>query len=266
MYQNGCFQSRDEIPWEKNILRHLWEPLLEVIPPNVILDGELYVHGWSLQRINGAVTPVRKSEREDTALVEYHVFDVVDFHKPFNDRHQTEDYAGRFHNAQMGWAVPNKVYWVETCHCYSEEAANELYCSYVRSGYEGMMYRLGDCPYTVPKQPKANHPIDVAYTEWSKSRFLSDKNNRCWHLLKRKDWQDDEFDFVSLRETVGEKGEPGFQMQLKTKEGKFFNVGSGLTRSELAHYILNPPRQVKVKYLTLSDGGIPQNPTVLAML
>jgi hypothetical protein len=47
-----------------------------------------------------------------------------------------------------------------------------------------------------------------------------------------------------------------------------FSVGSGLTDAERIHYWANPPigRKIKVKYLTLSDDGIPQCPTVLAVL
>lgn len=272
LYQNGSFQSRDEQVWDKKLLRHLSEPLLEIFPPHVILDGELYVHGWSLQRINGAVTPVRKSEKEDTAKVEYHVFDVVEYGKSFEERHQSEERAGFFYNTQMGWAIPDLVNWVETVKVFTEQAANDNYISCVSLGYEGMMYRLGDCPYTVPKQRVhyEGNQVYVAPGTNNRTKFLSDKNNRCWHLLKRKDWQDDEFLFESLNTTVGEKGERGFQMWLlapRSKTGRF-KVSSGLSDSELDYYLENPPigRQVKVKYLVLSEDNIPLNATILAIL
>ena len=57
LYQNGNFQSRDQLPFPPGLLNHLSSPLQSAFDPSVILDGELYVHGWPLQRINAAVTP-----------------------------------------------------------------------------------------------------------------------------------------------------------------------------------------------------------------
>lgn len=252
LYQGGRFQSRDELPFPIGLLDHLSKPLREIFGDNVILDGELYKHGWPLQRINAAVTPVRQQPTEDTLQVEYHVFDVVDFGQPFSTR--IEQVRGRG--------------LIRTVFCGTENLANELYAQFVAEGYEGMMYRLGDCPYTMPKQthtsfPLRNHPS-------GRTAFLSDKNNRCWHLLKRKDWHDDEFEFLALRATVGEKGKRGFIMTLRSKSRTkpTFDVGSGLTETELDHYLENPPtgRLVKVKYLVLSVDQIPLNPTILAIL
>jgi len=140
LYQDGRFQSRDELPFPQGLLSHLADPLQRTFGPEVILDGELYVHGWPLQRINAAVTPVRQHPTEDTKLVEYHIFDVVDFSKSFSDRIQI------LHNV-LGINV------VRTVHCGTKNLADELYASFVAEGYEGMMYRLGRCPYTIPKQP-----------------------------------------------------------------------------------------------------------------
>src|SRR5687768_15403845 len=78
LYQNGRFQSRDEVPFPEALLDHLAQPLLRIFgTSHAPTDGELYVHGWSLQKILGAITPVRKEDSELTKLVEYHVFDVV---------------------------------------------------------------------------------------------------------------------------------------------------------------------------------------------
>lgn len=261
LYQNGHFQSRDELPFPEELLAHLSGPLLEAFgskhPP---LDGELYVHGWPLQRILAAVTPVRGQPTEDTTLVEYHVFDTIDFAKPFIERQS-------WLQTPIGYLRKDraKLALVFTTRAQNEYNANYFYIEAVEDGYEGIMYRLGDCPYTTPKQQAYERQGE----RWQlRSRFLSDKNNRCWHLLKRKDWQDDEFEFVSIERTVGALGEPGFQLWCKAKNGRPFKFGSGLTQAEVTHYIENPPldRLVKGKYLTLSVDGIPQNGTILAIL
>lgn len=256
LYQNGQFVSRDEQLFAEPVLRHLATPLLQVFGPEVILDGELYVHGWPLQRINAAVTPVRLQPTEDTVKVEYHVFDVVDFGRSFEERHK------------LAQPLPG-VWPVQTYYAAGEVTANELYAQFVASGYEGMMYRLGDCPYTVPKQETS----ELLYPIKRRSRFLSDKNNRCWHLLKRKNWQDDEFECVSVQE--GEGKLHGTLGALTCKTGRLvdghaqrFSVGSGLTDAERDHYWANPPigKLIKVKYLVLSNDGIPLNPTIEAIL
>lgn len=267
LYKAGHFQSRDQLPFPDGLLDHLAKPLLEVFGSGVespVLDGELYHHGWPLQRINAAVTPVRLKPTEDTALVEYHIFDSVDFSKPFSDRRFTFDAQRMFEG---------RVNLVRTVHCGTEALANELYAQFVSEGYEGMMYRLGDCPYTRPKQPQWT-------AEWvadarPRSGFLSDKNNRVWHMLKRKDWRDDEFECREVVEGEGKlKGMLGALVCIaKSKpEGIFrinprFSIGSGLTDSERKHYWENPPigQLIKVKYLCLSSDGIPLNPTILCI-
>lgn len=251
LYQNGHFQSRDEQPFPTCLLEHLSKPLQEIFQPDVILDGELYVHGWPLQRINAAVTPVRQEATEDTKLVEYHVFDVIDFTKPFIER-RIPIFSSKYTNPVLTTLVQNTA------------EANDWYSCFVDRSYEGMMYRLGDCPYTVPKQR-----TDDSSLVYSKSKFLSDQDNRVWHLLKRKDWQDDEFLIIGFNETLGLKGERGFQLHLATASGKPFASGGGLTHAEVDYYLIHDPtgRHAKIKYLVLSSAGIPLgNPTILAIL
>jgi len=253
LYQNGGFQSRDGIPFPVGLLRHLAEPLLPTFAPEVILDGELYVHGWPLQRINAAVTPVRQTPTEDTVQVEYHVFDVVDFERSFFDRINIQTQIGHLRKAGGPVAL------VHTVHVGAEQLANQYYAQFVEDKYEGMMYRLGDCPYTVAKQMKKE--------TWGaancRSPFLSDKDNRCWHLLKRKDWQDHEFECLAVIEGEGKLAGTLGALVVLAARGKF-HVGSGLTDSQRAHYWANPPigKMIKVKYLCLSSDGIPLNPTI----
>lgn len=268
LYQNGAFQSRDELPFPKGLLDHIAEPLKKIIPPHVVLDGELYKHGWPLQRINGAVTPVRQKPTEDTLQVEYHVFDSVQFESSFRDR---ADYIWKF-NGEPGINLVN----IDVAE--NEQGADSLYAKIVELGYEGIMYRLGDCPYTVPKQVGYG-PCSVVSalltTGGSHSKFLSDKDNRCWHLLKRKDWQDDEFWCSGVVEGEGKlQGMLGALRCIPNKLPMFgkisfptFNVGSGLTDAERKHYWEHPPinQKIKIKYLVLSSDGIPLNPTILCI-
>lgn len=272
LYQAGRFQSRDEHPFSAELLDHLARPLRSAFTDNIILDGELYVHEWSLQRINGAVTPVRKEEKEDTKKVGYHVFDVVDFNKSFEERCKI-----RQNGIATIWAnsPERQIKNVLTRRVLNEKEANWSYVEFVFEGYEGMMYRLGDCPYTRPKQEKLSHPdFDPNY----RARFLSDQDNRCWHLLKRKSWQDDEFICVGVEEGEGKYKDAVGALRCNTrqlKQGTFtevatFTVSGGLTDLQRAKYWDHPEliigHQIKVKYLCLSEAGTPLNPTILAIL
>lgn len=267
LYQNGRFQSRDELPFAEELLAHLSRPLREVFGAEVILDGELYVHGWPLGRILSAVTPVRSTMTEDTEKVEFHVFDIVNFEKSFIHRIYYQDEL-----RQLSESHKTNIRHVPTYKVNNPEEADVRYLECVSRGYEGMMYRLGDCPYTVPKQPvDSPHVFEHGYRVFISSprtKFLSDKDNRCWHLLKRKDWQDDEFPFISIQETAGKLGEPGFVVWAQARNGTHFKFGSGLTQAEVQHYLANPPvgRMVRGKYLVLSADGIPQNASIEAII
>jgi ATP-dependent DNA ligase len=251
--QDGFFQSRDELPWPGMMLEHLGKYMKEMFPSDWVLDGELYVHGWPLQKINGAIAVNRKNFNPDALQVEYHIFDRVSFQSSFEDRfwQPMRDRAGLF-----GPDVPIKL--VESIRVNDFSMADDYYALAVTKGYEGIMYRLGNCPYTHPKQPGHN----------GRSKFLSDKNNRTWHLLKRKDWHDDEFTCVRVAEGEGKRAGMTGALICETKDGHYFGVGSGLTEAECIHYYENPPigRQIKVKFLTYTSDGVPFNPIVLAVL
>jgi DNA ligase-1 len=218
----------------------------KVFPPDWILDGELYVHGWRLQDINAAIAVNRHAPTDRSSLVEFHIFDRVSYGLPFE--HRFIDMAKSIGDPGPG------IKLVTTVRVSDSLTANDFYVACVRSGYEGVMYRLNDCPYTKPKQPGGR-------------KFLSDKNNRCWHLLKRKDWQDNEFICVGVDEGIGKRLGRAGALVCETSDGKRFGVGSGLTDDEATFYLENPPigQWIKVKYLCLTSDGIPFNPTVEAV-
>jgi DNA ligase-1 len=261
LYQNGFFQSRDELPWNPKVLAHLTKELKEMFPePEIILDGELYVHGWNLQRINGAVQIARTEPREDTHEVEYHIFDRVSYQLTFKHRmeltEQRRSLMDRF----------SKIRLVTTYFDCEPEHVEQAYTDFVGSGFEGIMYRLGDCPYTRPKQ------LNEGYREWLRVKYLSDKNNRTWHLLKRKDWQDAEFLCTAVEEGEGKReGMVGrFVCKVHPDKEITFGVGSGVSDQEAKFYFENPDQvighQIKVKFLTYTSDGKPFNPTIEAIL
>lgn len=268
LYQNGYFQSRDGQIFSVGLLEHLIESLVEIFDEVTVLDGELYVHGWPLQRINGAVTPVRQQPNADTLQVEYHIFDRPHRLLSFYDRMELV-------REKEALLQDTKIRRVITCKVGSEQAADLSYARFVTEGYEGMMYRLGDCPYTIPKQQKG-HYVSYARTLNIRARLLSDKDNRVWHLLKRKDWQDGEFECVGVEEGKDKyMSMVGALRCLRNANPSYngpssFTVSGGLTDSDRAKFFDHPEliigKQIKVKYLCLSQDQIPLNPTILCIL
>src|SRR6185295_11347505 len=67
------FISKDGVPYNDGVLVTL-ERVLE--PCKLFLDGELYVHGWSLQQINSVAGVIRESPHEKEYSMQFHVFDT----------------------------------------------------------------------------------------------------------------------------------------------------------------------------------------------
>lgn len=248
LYQNGTFYSRDEIAWAPGVLEHLAQPLRDIINPAYYpLDGELFVHGWSLQQINSAVAVKQRAPGPRTHLVEYHIFDIVKFNTPFLDRYAP--IYNLLESIKSQTALRNVP--VESVH--SESDANRIYLSHVNEQHEGTIYRVGECRYTQPK-------------------VGADQDNRTYNLLKRKDWHDDEFTIVGVVEgRVTAKGSKYVgalgAILCDLGDGRTFRVGSGFSDEQRKDWWLNPPigQIATVKYLILSDEGIPLNPTFLTL-
>lgn len=254
--QDGYFQSRDQLPWPKDLLQHLSSFMREMFPPDWILDGELYVHGWPLQRINQAVAvnATVRGANKDTPFVQYHIFDRVSYQQNFEERY-VENVC---HDKYGLLSDNNPITFVRTRLVFNEWDANDFYATSIEQKYEGIMYRIGDCIYTTPKQEGRQ----------GRRRYLSDKHNRVWHMLKRKDWQDAEFNCIQVEEGEGKRSGMVGAFICEAGGGHFFGVGSGLTEAEAIYYYEHPPvgRKIKVKYLCLTSDGIPFNPTVIAVL
>lgn len=244
LFQLGFCQTRDEHLWPKQQFAHIREALAH-LDDTVILDGEIYVHNWSLQKINSycSVHP-NSTPKPDAHLIAYNIFDCYFPLQPetsFSERsHWLQSTLGH---------LPHPISVVPTHRVKSELEAEELFIHYRQLGYEGTMYRSFSSPYGTLDR-------------------CTNKENRWTTLLKRKDWQDDEFEIIDYEITLGEKQNQGFKLTCKTQNGKTFNVGSGLSHAEMRDYAINPPigRLARIRYLSLSDEGIPTQLTLEAIL
>jgi len=263
LYQNGMFQSRDEFPWNSDLLDHLAKPLLELFGPDVVLDGELYRHGWPLQRINGAIAVNRRERNEDTLQIDYIIYDQVKYNVPFIERFNEISELLNWHIPVAGLGAPRAA---TTLLAKSVKDVDSFYAMCVNEKFEGIMYRLGECPYTYPKQ--SHSPL--IGNQLSRARALSDKNNRTWHLLKRKDWQDGEFKITGVIEGEGKRQHMTGALQLSTHDNQTFFCGTGFTESQAEAWFQHPEtiigRFAKIQFLVYSDAGIPMNNSLIHII
>lgn len=239
LYNNQQFQSRDQKMWSTATTMHLVKELLDV-PSHIVLDGEMYVHGWPLQKINGAMSVNRNEPNEWTPFVEYHVFDMIDTTKlsmPFSER---------TYNLEVGLARHPRVSvkFVDTHLVTSAVSGDQLFSRYKSLGYEGMMYR-SDSPYG----------LETA---------CGNQENRWAVLLKRKDWLDEDCLIVDVELGEGKYSNAVGSLVLVFPNGRTFRAGSGLSDMERLEYMDSPPigRMAKIKYEMLSEDGVPLKPTV----
>ncbi len=198
------------------------------------LDGELYLHGKTLQELSRMV----KKWTRSTLTLEYHIYDIVDDRK-FLDR-------------AMTLAATNPLSWdpvlqiVDTLSISDESMLTAEHERNRAAGYEGTMLRHGNTPYRDGK--------------------------RCSSLLKLKEFHDAEFKVVGVEEGKPYiKAGKTYQVPVwicEAPNGETFNVTAAGTMQEKDdqfnnrhNLIFNKP--LTVKYHNLSKDGIPQLPIAL---
>lgn len=218
---------------------------------DLILDGELYAHGFSLEQIVSAVKRVDasdvadKTKDEDDILIaelreyiEFHMFDVYDKNNPnlaFKNRIDTLVEVSRL-TFDLGVDYYIVMVYHEVVH--SEEHLDVVIREYVDNLYEGVIIRNMDGVYEVGK--------------------------RSGNLLKYKLFHDDEFEIVGVE--VDKDGHGVFQCYCPLANATFgCTLGSHSERKDQAE---NPEKYIG-KYLTVKyqtrykDTQLPQFPTGL---
>ena len=203
--------------------------LTELLEEGQCTDGELYVHGWTFQRIISAV----KKYREDTDLLEYHIYDLPHPSMSFKERFVEETKKDKYHEYDNIVIVPTIV-------ANDLEHLNELESKAIEDGYEGLMARNLDSVY------KYKH--------------------RSYDLQKVKRFLDDEFIIVGSDEGSGrEAGMIVFKCI--TKDGKEFGVRPKGTQELRAQMWKDRDKYVgaplTVQFFEYTDDGVPRFPVGL---
>lgn len=170
--------------------------------PDLILDGELYVHGWPLQRISG--TARLKTWEDRCSKLEFWVFDYVDTEKSFNNR---LDYLI---DLSIDFKDNTKVKILEHELVSGWNKIVKLHDKYVQEGFEGAVLRK---------------PIAV---------YAPGARNSNWVKIKTR--LDSEFEIIGAEQGLREED---MCFVLKTKEGKSFKAKPVGTRDIREDYAAN---------------------------
>lgn len=218
------------------VLPHISEALETVLEKNDVLDGELYIHGLPLQKLNSLVRGSHK--HEDSVNVEYHLYDMIpnkDAEMPFTERLEHL-------NLFAANSPSDKICSVTTAMARDEDEVFVAHADFENRGYEGGIVRLGTGKY----------------------RF----GYRSKELLKVKSFVDDEFEIFDFTNGIG-KFENCIIYWCKTKEGEEFTVVPKGTFEQRAEWLAEGKEHIgkwlKVQYAGYSLENKPLFPVGLCI-
>lgn len=132
--------------------------------PNLMLDGEIYKHGWTLNKISGLV---RKEEPdEEKSHLEYYLYDVVDTSKTFKDRLEVlnliKDKLELSFEPEREWDENDlKIQFVPQTLMEGWEQIKKYHDKYVSEGWEGLVIRTLMDKYKPGKRGNAMIKVKV---------------------------------------------------------------------------------------------------------
>lgn len=199
--------------------------------PDVILDGELYLHGMPQNRISGAMRG-GKHKPEIHDIMQYHVYDMIDTDMPYKARKEwLLNALGEFAFSLIIFHDYKLAMSKEDVDSYEEES--------IANGYEGGMLK----------------PLDSVY----------EPGKRSWGNMKVKQWMDDEFEVTGYE--LGKRGVQDLIIVCKTTNGESFKataMGSVLDKEHLKNDIAKSTATKlmgTVKFKFYSEYGIPNHST-----
>lgn len=218
--------------------------------PDLIIDGELYNH--ELREDFGAISSIvrKKSPNAEQleraeAVMQYHVYDIVDASTAFGDR--SARYFDLIESLNVGWILP-----VQTIYVGTQEHADLVYGQAIEDGYEGGIYRL-----------------DEVYQIGRRSKFL----------LKRKDFQTAEFavnrilpgtgNWAGAAKTFVLKNDPQYANVKNDYGTGLFGAGVRGSKAYLQEVLSDynntdgDPGTVTLRFFGRTPDGVPRFPVVI---
>ena len=217
---------------EITTMKHIASDLYYLMKNNEIFDGELYKHGYPLEKIKSIVS--NNSKDMGRVNIEYHMFDAI----RIEDLAEKDLFRERFGKlAKRLKEAPYLLSYVKrviTPMMSCETEADGFYFTVVNEGYEGIIYRNTKLIY---------------------------EQKRSYNMIKRKKFYDEEFEIVGSEDGKGSHEKILTNFICKTKEGKEFKASMEGPHEELAKMWLNRKsyvgKKLTVRYQEYSSYGIP---------
>lgn len=216
-------------------IAEMLEPLFDK-DPSLVLDGELYNHELH-DDFNQITSIVRKQNpnpmqlKASAKLIQYHIYDLPSHPGGFGARHVMLE------KTLFGWHPC--IHVVDTYVVTTEEVLDAIYEKLLTQRYEGQIIRL-DQPY---------------------------EQKRSKTLLKRKEFQDAEFEIISVDEGNGNWAGYAKRLTCKLPDGRIFGAGikgnQAFTQMLLSNRDQIVGRQATVRYFALTPDGIPRFPVAV---
>ena len=211
--------------------------------PDIVLDGELYKHGKSLQQISGAA----RLEKDTAGMdwLEYYIYDVMDSTKTFEERldilHDITDELNLGFNPEREWDDGELKFQIvpqETVVGWAN--IQKLHDKYVGEGFEGIVIRDPSKVYNFGGRTNA--------------------------MIKVKMYKDAEFKIVGYEDGLRPED---MVFVCETELGIKFEA-KPMGPRELKYEYLDRMDEIigkmaTVKYFYLSDEGVPLQPVLKAI-
>ena len=215
----------------------------------LMLDGECYHHGYTLQQINSIARTQKVAK--DLEILQFYWYDIVDLNNPFKSRlakmksiaEELKEYG-----SEIGWE-PDRIFkenelriqFVPQIEVNGWDNMMKLHNEYVSEGWEGLVIRDPERPYK--------------------------PNGRTNDMIKIKIYKDDCFKVVGKE--AGLRGSEDMVFIMQMPDGRTFKAKPFGDREQKEEYWINFEEKYKghigeCKFFYYSDDGIPLQPAFKA--
>lgn len=244
--------SRGATNYDSAMFEILTHPALIKLFKNnkgLMLDGECYHHGYTLQQIN-SIARTQKIAK-DLEVLQFYWYDIVDLNNPFKSRlakmksiaEELKEYG-----FEIGWE-PDKMFkenelriqFVPQVEVNGWDNMMKLHNEYVSEGWEGLVIRDPERPYK--------------------------PNGRTNDMIKIKVYKDDCFKVIDKE--AGLRGSEDMVFIMEMPDGRTFKAKPFGDREQKEEYWINFDKKYKghigeCKFFYYSDDGIPLQPAFKA--
>lgn len=245
--------SRGATNYDSAMFEILTHPVLIKLFKNnkgLMLDGECYHHGYTLQQINSIARTQKVAK--DLEILQFYWYDIVDLNNPFKARlAKMQSIAAELkeYGSEISWEPDRmfkenelRIQFVPQVEVSGWDNMMKLHNEYVSEGWEGLVIRDPEKPYK--------------------------PNGRTNDMIKIKKYQSEEFLIIGYE--LGLRGSEDMVFILETSDGIKFKAKPHGDREQKQWYIDNFEQECLNKYAItkffyLSDDRVPLQPSVAAI-